>query len=115
MRSETQIGGWLRPDEHADFMSYLDQFCLRQAPVATLLIVRELRCARLPDLARSYGHSSGSGRKRITAGPTSSALKRAFENHAARWGLDPDPAAAMIYRAELQERWLQRAIELEST
>ena len=115
MSSSTQIGGWVRADEYARFMKYLGQFHLRPAAVATLLIVRELRHCRLPHLKGDYSHPAGADRERITAGPVDGRLKQEFEAHVQRLGLGPDPAAAIIYRAELDEKWLERALELESS
>lgn len=115
MASATQIGAWVRADEYARFMDYLAQFHLRPAAVATLLIVREIRRCHLPELKELYGHPAGPDRERITARPVDGRLKRKFEAHVERLGIGPDPAAAMVYRAELDDRWLERALGLESS
>jgi hypothetical protein len=38
------------------------------------------------------------------------ALRDAFKAHTAQWNLKPETAAAMIFRAELTERWLAKAV-----
>ena len=106
-----QIGGWLRPSEKDALYDYLKQFGIRPTAAATLLIVRELRCKRLPKLRELYAAPNGVGRKRLTAHQPDGKLKQAFEEHAAAFGMEPNPAAAILFRAELQERWLQNAVE----
>lgn len=111
---DPQIGGYLRPAEGAVFDAYSAQFKLRKGAVATLLILRELRCGRLPILKDRYPMPEGRGRKRVTARPTDLSLKRAFEKHVAELGMDPDPSAGILFRAELHERWLERCTRMES-
>jgi hypothetical protein len=108
---DDQIGGWLRAPEKKALETYLKQFSIRPTAAATLLIVRELRCKRLPLLKERYAQAAGSERGRLTAHPTDSALKLAFNAHAAAVGMDPDPAASILFRAELEERWLEKAVE----
>ena len=114
MTQDPQIGGYLRPDERTAFDAYVDQFKLRKGADATLLILREIRCKRLPELKKRYSMPAGAGRKRVTARPVDISLKQVFERHVAECGIDPDPAAGIIFRAELQERWLERATFMES-
>jgi hypothetical protein len=111
---DPQIGGYLRPDEGAAFDAYVAQFKLRKGAVATLLIVREIRCGRLPELKEQYSMPTGTGRIRITARPIDISLKQTFEEHVARFDMAPDPAAGIIFRAELLERWLESATFMES-
>lgn len=106
---DTQIGGYLRPDEGKKFDEYIQRFKLRKGVVPTLLILRELRCSRLPRLKERYPMPPGNGRKRISARPTDLSMKKAFKNHVAQWGMAPDPAAGILFRAELHEKWLERA------
>jgi hypothetical protein len=90
---------------------YLKQFGIRPAAAATLLIVRELRCKRLSSLKGSYSDSISGKRERVTAHPADGAIKQAFNEHAASLGMDPDPAASILFRAELKERWLAKSVE----
>lgn len=106
-----QIGGWLRRSEKDALQEYLKQFGIRPAAAATLLIVRELRCKRLPKLKERYAEHVGSERSRLTAHQPDGTLKEAFKQHAAAAGLDPNPAASILFRAELEERWLENAVE----
>lgn len=111
MKPDPQIGGYLRPDEKSAFEDYIEQFKLRKGAVATLLILRELRHCRLPQLKDRFPMPGGKGRKRISARPTDLSVKTAFEEHVSKLGLDPDPCAGIIFRAELRERWLERVLE----
>jgi hypothetical protein len=106
-----QIGGWLRRSEKDALQEYLKQFGIRPAAAATLLIVRELRCKRLPKLKERYAERIGPDRSRLTAHQPDGKLKEAFTRHAAAFGLDPNPAASILFRAELEERWLENALE----
>jgi hypothetical protein len=106
-----QIGGWLRRSEKDALHDYLKQFSIRPAAAATLLIVRELRCKRLSKLKERYAEKVGTERSRLTAHQPDGHLKQAFTQHAAAFGLDPNPAASILFRAELDERWLESAVE----
>jgi hypothetical protein len=114
MEPNRQIGGYLRPHERAEFDTYMEQFKLRKGAVPALLILREIRSGRLSVLKERYPMPGGKGRARVTALPTDDTLKLAFERHAAQFDMDPDPAAGVVYRAELHERWLERALRMES-
>jgi hypothetical protein len=114
MPRDNQIGGWLRAPEKRAFEDYLGQFGIRPTAAATLLIVRELRCKRLPRLKERYEESPGRERKRVTAHQTNGQLKSEFNEHVRALGMDPDPAASILFRAELDERWLERSVHLES-
>lgn len=111
MPKDYQIGGWLRASDKDALYDYLKQFGIRPTAAATLLIARELRCKRLPKLKDQYRNPAGANRKRLTAHQPNGALKQAFKDHAASFGMDPDPAASIVFRAELDERWLQRSVE----
>lgn len=111
MPKDYQIGGWLRSSEKDALYEYLKQFGIRPTAAASLLIARELRCKRLPKLKERYGDPAGANRKRLTAHQPNGRLKQAFKEHVALLGMDPDPAASIVFRAELNERWLQRSVE----
>jgi hypothetical protein len=111
MPKDHQIGGWQRPSEKAALEEYLDQFGIGHAAAATLLFVRELRCNRLSMLKDRFAVPTGSDRKRITVHQPDGGLKTAFKEHAASIGLKPNAAASILLRAELSERWLEKAME----
>lgn len=111
MIQDRQIGGWMRASEQREFMRYLEQFRLGPGPVAALLILRELRCRRLPALRDKYPAPAEKGRARISARPDDLAVKKAFDAHARDFDLSPDPAAALVFRAELAERSLEKWME----
>lgn len=105
-----QIGGYLTREEHTSFKRYAARFQLKGSSLANLLIARELRCARLESLKVSFSASRLNARSRVTAHQSDHEVKTAFDAHASRAGVTPDQAAALIFRAELAERWLEKAI-----
>lgn len=106
-----QIGGYLTPLEHDDFKSYSIQFCLSESALANLLLVRELRLQRLHNLKSKYlSRAPSDSRQRVTAHQPNAELKTAFEARSIEEGLKPDQAASILYRAELDERWLEKSI-----
>lgn len=106
-----QIGGYLQPDEHARFKAYANGLGLSESALANLLIVREIRRKRLGVLKVKYlaGKPSES-RQRVTAHRPDAVMKAAFLSRSSEEGLKPDQAASIIYRAEINERWLEQAI-----
>lgn len=107
-----QIGGYLTPEEHAEFKRYAAAFQLKESSLANLLLVREMRLGRLGRLKEVYlPQVPMRSRGRVTAHQPDGTTKEAFEAHARAEGLKPDQAAAVLFRAELTERWLDMAIE----
>lgn len=104
-----QIGSNLRPSEYDGFKSYALGLQLTHSAVANLLVLRELRRKRLGKLREKILEHRGLPRHRITAN-VSPPIKAAFEAHLKTLGLGSDVAAGIIFRAELCERWLDRAI-----
>ena len=49
-------------------------------------------------------------RQRVTAHRPDADMKAAFLSRSSEEGLKPDQAASIIYRAEINERWLEQAI-----
>jgi hypothetical protein len=110
-----QIGADMLPSEHRDFCAYADSLHLKDSALANLLIVRELRRKRLAKLKLLYFKEvAKTGSARITAHQTSEAAKAAFLAHAAIHNLKMGPAAAIIFRAELAEHWLERSTGAEN-
>jgi hypothetical protein len=109
-----QIGGYLSAEEHAEFKRYAAQFHLKESSLANLLIARELRLRRLTRLAQAFTQGSPlKKRARITAHQADGRVKEAFEALAHDAGVSPDQAAAVLYRAELTERWLAKSIDYD--
>lgn len=114
----SQIGGYLTPDEHEAFKRYAAQFHLKESGLANLLLARELTLGRLPELkARDGAGLPLKDRRRITAHAPTVAVKAAFQAHSQKAGLTSNQAAAILFRAELRERWLERSVRtaVEST
>lgn len=107
----TQIGGYLTPLEHTNFKAYAQEFGLSESALANLLLVRELRLRRIHYLKGKYPAGAPSdSRQRVTAHQSNAALKIAFEVHSVEEGLKPDQATSILYRTELDERWLEKSI-----
>jgi hypothetical protein len=104
----TQIGGNLRPGEFADFQRYAADLTISESSLANLLIQREMRLKRLCELAERLGGAVPTSERggRVTGHQSSGELKEAFEHHAKEQGLVAGYAATIIFRAELEERWL---------
>lgn len=102
-----QITGYLTPVQAAAFQDLAASGGLDVSALANLLIVRELRVNRLRILKADFDADLGQGeRMKITAHQRFDVTKEAFSAHAAATGLKPGPAAAILFRAELKERWL---------
>lgn len=110
-----QITGRMTISERARFGDYSRSLGLDGGSVATLLIARELRQRRLPDLAldaklRPTENSSGT----ITTHRLPEGGKRGFYQHVKAAGLSASKALGLLCRSELQERWLERSINFDS-
>lgn len=107
-----QIIGYLTIEEAALFEEYAATFFMAVAPLATLLVAREMQLKRLSDLRPSYLIDlRGLPQKKVVAHQSGSALKYAFKDHVRALGLRPGQAAATLFRAELSERWLSTAVQ----
>ena len=105
-----QIIGYVTASEAREFQKYAESFHLNSAPIATLIIARELQLKRLTSLIEEYSEGRSNGeRKKIVAHQTTDALKKAFKDHVDKCGLKPSSGAAILFRAELRERWLSTA------
>lgn len=105
-----QILGYVSPQERAAFDAYALDHGLDVTALANLLIARELQAARLRRIIETMGPAPPlTARAKIVA-HAPEATKLAFANHAASVGLKPSRAAAILFRAELEERWLARQV-----
>lgn len=106
-----QIGGYLTPEEHAEFRRYAAEFHLKDSSLANLLLARELRLRRLARLKQAHLPSSPlKKRSRVTAHQSDPGVKETFDALAREAGISPDQAAAVLFRTELAERWLATSI-----
>ncbi|MGN6691135.1 MAG: hypothetical protein ACTHJU_09370 [Sphingopyxis sp.] len=108
-----QILGYLSDDEAGAFQQYAADLRLDVTALANLLIVRELRRDRLAALRSRYDRDlSAEPKKKIVAHQSDHDTKAAFKAHANGHDLKPSRAAAIIFRAELAERWLAVSMDL---
>ena len=106
-----QIGGYLTPEEHAEFKGYAAEFHLKESSLANLLIARELRQRRLAELAKTFRTNAPLKKRcRVTAHQAEPNTKFEFEALARNAGMSPDQAASIIFRAELTERWVANSV-----
>jgi hypothetical protein len=105
-----QITTYLPAPEHFAVVAYAGEFGLDVGALANLLFHRELRVGRLPRLAAADDGGRGVADVKITAHQSDGALKARWRAHAKTAGLSMSRAGALLFRAELSERWLQRAV-----
>ena len=111
-----QLHGYLTVGEQAAFAAYAADYELDITGLAGLLIVRELRLRRLANLVRRYPkRSSICGRPKVTAHLSRPTLLDEFARLSKAAGVTRSVAAAAVFRAELEEQWLSKALTLDST
>lgn len=107
---DPQVGCYLAREEGAELERYAEGLELSRRRLCGLLIVRELRLNRVAELSKRYaGSGSKKGAARVTA-RVSSSRKTEFAAHVAKAVVGSDDAAAVIFRAELAEKWLAKAV-----
>jgi hypothetical protein len=107
-----QILGYLTRDEAEDFQHYAAELRLDRTALANILIVRELRIGRLADLKLRYDRDlAGMEKTKIVAHQADPVTKAAFKAHAAAFRLKPSRAAAILFRAELADHWLELSMD----
>ncbi|WP_374407405.1 hypothetical protein [Pelagerythrobacter sp.] len=104
-----QIGGNLRSEEFAQFQDYVSSLLITESSLANLLVQRELRLKRLGDLAKCYQGAVTTAERggRVTGHQSTGELRQAFEERAVEAGLALGHAATILFRAELEDRWLE--------
>lgn len=106
-----QVLGYVTPEERDAFEAYANDHGLDVTALANLLIARELRAKRLEQLLLKIGFGPAlTVRTKIVAHTPTDATKAAFATRAAQAGVKPSRAAAILFRAELEERWLERHV-----
>lgn len=106
-----QILGYLLPEECEAFHAYADSMNLNSSAVANLLIMRELKLRRLTKLARFQRDHPRADCGKIVAHQSQGLTKEAFTVHSEAYGLKPTAAAERVFRAELEERWLEQCLQ----
>jgi len=106
-----QILGYLIRAECDEFNAYAASMNLNSSAVANLLILRELRLHRLSQLEHYQRNHPRSKCAKIVGHQSNDRTKRAFTAHAESCGLKPTAAAERLFRAELQERWLEHCVQ----
>lgn len=104
------VGGWLSEMEGVVFIEYAAELGIDSAALATILLVRELNHDRLGHLPDRLGDSLVRKERRVTARAKHIGFKERFAKHAAKYALSSDAAAAVVFRAELREKWLGKCI-----
>jgi len=105
-----QITGYLPRQEAEAFQVYAASLGIDKSALANLLILRELKRGRLPSLAKFLHDEPRSECVKITAHVADERTKSSFKAAAGRQGLKPGAAAAILFRAEISERWLQTSM-----
>ncbi len=85
-------------------------FGLDAASLLALLLTRELRVERLSALLDSDTPSKASRDSKVTVHGRDSALREGFFARAEACGTSLSNACAVLMRAEMRERWLERSI-----
>lgn len=85
-------------------------FGLDAASLLALLLTREMRVERLADLLDSDVPSKASRDSKVTVHGRHAALRKWLVTRAGLCGTSLSNACAVLMRAELRERWLERSI-----
>lgn len=101
-----QILGYLSPEAHTAFVAYALAYGLDVTALANLLIARELRAPRLGALTLEPAPAPPLKVRCKVVAHAPEVTKAAFSTHSAKFGLKPSTAAAILFRTELEERWL---------
>jgi hypothetical protein len=103
-------------NERTAFGHYAKALGLAAGTVATLLMIRELSIGRLGGLKvdpklRPVENTAGT----VTSHRFSKSQKRKFERHVEKVGVpSTSQGLGILCRAELQERWLENALQTDS-
>jgi hypothetical protein len=113
-----QIVGFVTAAERGDFDAYALTHGLDVTALANLLIARELHTRRLAILTAQFDPPRPLPNRAKIVAHTPEATKAGFTAHAKSLGLKPSRAAAVLFRAELEERWLEKYVlvnQIDST
>lgn len=104
-----QISAHICAAERAAFETYATTFGLDAAGLLALLLVRELRVDRLADLLGGDRPLKAARDSKVTVHGNVS-LRASIAARAEKCGTSLSNACAVLMRAELRERWLERSI-----
>ncbi len=108
---ELQIGCYLTREEAVSLAAYATEHELSRPKLCGLLVLREALRQRLYHLKGRYnGCERQKDATRVTARISNMEVKSIFLESARRCGLGSDEAAAIVFRAELDEHWLASAL-----
>ena len=110
-----QITGRLTSAERAAFDLHAREFGLDAAGLLVLLLFRELRVARLETLAGRHTAPTAGLDSKVTAHVRDAATRTGIRARAKCAGVSVSRACAVLVRTELAERWLERAMRLDSS
>lgn len=96
--------------ERAEFEAYAIMFGLDAASLLALLLARELRVERLAVLLDSDVPSKASRDSKVTVHGRNTELRTGVVARAEACGTSLSNACAVLMRAEMRERWLERSI-----
>lgn len=103
----SQIVGYVTDEEARAFAAYAESLGIDVSALANLLIRREMKLGRLRQMQPPPTEERT---VKITAHLKSEAVKANFTDHASRHGLRAGPGATRLFRAELEERWLEACL-----
>lgn len=90
-------------------------FGLDAASLLALLLARELRIERLAVLLDNDLPSKASRDSKVTVHGRNTVLRNGIVARAEMCGTSVSNACAVLMRAEMRERWLERSIRLDSS
>ncbi len=115
MPREFQIVGYVPHDHHSQFCEYAAEVGVPNSVLGLLLLHRELKLSRLQVLAARYPPAPKASCKHIAVSFATAAAKDAFVGHASGMQYSATYAAGVVFRAEVDERWLIKALSRDST
>ena len=109
-RKDGRLGAWLAKTEVKAFREYAAELRVPDSALALLLILRELRLRRLEELGSYRATVPSDERKYLTATGPGAEVVGELQAHVERLGETLNGALTLLFRAELAERWLDRAM-----
>lgn len=108
MASQTAIGSYVLRDEQSALDEYAASLGLSRSKLLGMLIIRELSCRRISSLApRFLRNLSKKDGVWVAAQFDGDQIGKSFEDYVQRAALLKTAAAGAVFRAELEERWLE--------